>query len=111
MSVTIWIEKAQPDYDGCVNLSNTNFRDIMLALDEREAARNYYGTWSGEALTALLLKLRKIRMIEGVLEKPTVTEGNMTSFGRDENYVRLRLSQLIDLVATAIDNNEKVTFG
>jgi hypothetical protein len=96
MSVTI-MTSANQNQD--LNLSNSNFLDLWLALDLNPNSSD--GTVGSVSSHELAVKCRRYKMVESVKGKDkalsTVIDGNMTHCGRAEGYLSGRVSQVLDL--------------
>jgi hypothetical protein len=95
-----------------MNLSNTNFAEMMLFLGETVDS-SLTGTWGLVAIDRILATLFKAINSERPkqFEKATVTEGNFTSFGRDAAYVEQRLASLQQLLQAARVIGSTVHYG
>lgn len=94
-----------------INISNTNFKDLMLAVGLLEDAQRYFGEWRLDELPNILQAFRRLQSIEGAFEKPTVETGNFIEAGRDSEYVKRRLAQFVQLITAAMDKGEIIVFS
>lgn len=134
MSVTFWVPQAptvkvapfedEPDFfvDEPVapfselNLSNSNAAAILAVvaphLDFSDG--DLCGRWEGDELDRVISATTKAlnkRSMVSSLVVPDSQEGRIVTFGRTQEYVERRLSDLLDLLVAARRHNYYVSFG
>ena len=89
------------DFD-TLNVSNTNAADLLAMLGEQ----GYEGTWNEDRLVLIKAKLDQLLGSETLrrsLVRPTeVVTKNFVMCGTDINYITQRLTQLRELVDSAL---------
>jgi len=110
MSVTFRLAKDNNE-ELYVNLSNRNAYDLLVVLG-RPAEETYacYGCWDQQTIGQALVALRDEEK-QKAFEIPEEREGNIISFGRDEDYCRRRFSNMRELCAEALEHNLEIVFS
>lgn len=93
-----------------VNMANSNAIAMLRVI--MPAAVDWCGTWEGGVLdTAIKNTLLALNRDPESLTTPDVHDGNFHMFGRDQDYVTRRLTELLNLFVVAKQHGFRVCFG
>jgi hypothetical protein len=106
------VREAAPFFD--INMANSNAHAVLaMIVPPQVECDPSCGEWSGEALDVIYQQTMRVRNTKArkALEVPTVSEGNWTTMGRDEDYVTRRLDEFLRLLALAREHGFNVCYG
>jgi len=116
MSVTFQLTGAwDPDYslDLELNFSNENAAAILFSLNRFEDENRLEGLWNQTDIDQIIKRVIKILNTRGginVLLKDPYQDGNIHYGGRDEDYVKRRLNELLTLCLLAKLQKTNISF-
>jgi hypothetical protein len=108
-----WIEKIPKEGYTEINMSNSNTYEFMDFIGRSHDIESGAGSWSRADLLKILPILIKITNTSKIddFQKETIVVNNMVYCGRNADYVKMRVNQMISLVKGAIDRGTVVHFG
>jgi hypothetical protein len=95
-----------------LNLSNTNFHDLMAMLGREDL--DACGRLEGEQIAVMrraIMHARNSGKKREEAARPTVQEGNFTFFGQSGADISEKIEKLDAICRWAQENNEHVTWG
>lgn len=96
-----------------VNMCNSNACEFLRLVGLEKEANNYCGTLSRDIVRETQRRTLRLLNIEngGSFESATEIEGNFVTIGRSSEYVKRRLTQLLELFKLAITLDREVHFA